>query len=193
MTYFSPVNFELDTTESDMALTNLGGGNFAPNVVAGTVSSTTEVEAPARVHIDFQTGVAADTLVFGSIKYVMWDGVELRPEELDANTGAALLEYSNNTITYNVGVGRRINEQLSGSFSIGYEASTDEPVSALGPSDGVLSFAVGASYALNDMITLAGGASYILPGDAETDSGFSTAEYTDNSAIALGARIGVSF
>ncbi|MEL6582775.1 MAG: outer membrane protein transport protein [Pseudomonadota bacterium] len=192
LTYFSPVEFDLDTTESNLDITVVGT-NPLPNVGAGTVKSTTDVEAPARIHLDFQTGVAPDTLVFGSVKYVFWDGVELRPEELDANTNAALLEYSNDVITYNLGVGRRLSDNLSGSLSVGYEASEGDPVSALGPTDGVLSFSAGAEYAISDRISVAGGASYILPGDAETDSGFSTAEYNDNSAIALGARLGVSF
>ncbi|MDB9944045.1 hypothetical protein OAD19_03400 [Octadecabacter sp.] len=61
---------------------------------------------PASWNLEFQTGVAEDTLVFGSIRYAEWDGFNLT-----ANTK----EYANfegNTMSYSVGVGRHLNDSF---------------------------------------------------------------------------------
>ena len=49
--------------------------------VGGGVVSTapTEIETPESVNLDFQTGIAADTLLFGGIRWVNWTDFEISP------------------------------------------------------------------------------------------------------------------
>ncbi|MGB0498828.1 MAG: OmpP1/FadL family transporter, partial [Rubricella sp.] len=92
-TYYSEVDFELETAE-----------NFAPGG-----SPDTPVTGPQRVHLDFQSGIAADTLLFGSIRWVDWGVVTLQPSV----PPSPLLEYDEAVVTYTLGVGRRVTENFS--------------------------------------------------------------------------------
>ncbi|MGB0498390.1 MAG: hypothetical protein ACPGID_08625, partial [Rubricella sp.] len=72
-------------------------------------------------------------------------------------------------------------------------ASGDDDISALGPTDGFISYTLSGSYQISPEAELSGGISYILPGDADVASGGATADFDDNSVIALGLRLGISF
>ncbi|MEL7215396.1 MAG: hypothetical protein AAGJ96_05610 [Pseudomonadota bacterium] len=178
LTYQTGVDIDLDTTESGP----LGSG-----------TSTTTAETPPRILLDFQTGIAEGTLLFGSIQHVAWDGFRVSPNLLFTNGGGRhLVDLKSDAITYRLGLGRRINEQLSLASTVTYEASSGNEVSALAATDGTLQLGVGGTYRVSDMIEVAGGVSYIMPGDATVDTG-SGAEFKDNSAIALGGRVGIYF
>ena len=175
LTYSSEIDHDLDTTE------NLFG------------TSTTRVTAPQSVNLDFQTGIAADTLLFGSVRWVNWDGFNVTPSGLFGATGSSLVEYEENTITYNLGVGRRFSERWSAAVSVGFEAGNADTVSALGPTDGFLSVGAGATYTMQNGTEITGGLRYILPGDATVASGGGTAEFENNSAIGAGLQIAFKF
>ena len=79
LTYSSEITFDLDSSEDFPApLAGFSDGN-----------STTEVVLPQSLNLDFQTGVAKGTLLFGQIRWVNWDGFEVRPEALDTVAGVA--------------------------------------------------------------------------------------------------------
>jgi len=156
--------------------------NLALDGTAGDLSTT----LPESVNIDFQTGIAADTLLFGSIRWVAWDGFALN----DSAVGD-ILSYDDDVVTYNVGVGRRINDQLSASFSVGYEGSTGDPTGNLGPTDGFISYQLGGAYDLGNGIEVSGGLRYVDLGDATTEG--INAEFEDNSVIAVGLKVAYSF
>ena len=141
---------------------------------------------PESVNLDFQTGIAADTLLFGSVRWVAWDGFALT----DSIAGD-ILSYDDDVVTYNIGVGRRINEQLSASVSIGYEESTGEITGNLGPTDGFLSVQLGAAYLLDNGVEVSAGVRYADLGDATTS--IIGAEFEDNSAIGIGMKVAYNF
>ena len=72
-------------------------------------------------------------------------------------------------MTYNVGIGRRLSDQLSASFSIGYEAATGEPGGNLGPTDGYISYQIGAAYTMDNGVEISGGVRYVDVGDTITE------------------------
>ena len=161
------------------------------HTLAGTETSpfpggpTTDFDntTPQSVNFDFQTGIAADTLAFASVRWVEWSEYDITPARYP---GGSLVDYSNDVYTYTVGVGRRFSDVFSGSFTIGYEESTGEPAPNLGPTDGYISYAIGGEYKMNDNTKLRGGIRYVDIGDATTDAGIN---FEDNSAIAVGASV----
>lgn len=174
LTYSSEIEHGLPTTET------IGG------------SSTTTVTSPQSVNLDFQTGIAADTLLFGSVRWVNWDGFAIAPAGLGAaSPGSTLVSYDNNGVTYNLGVGRRFNSQWSGAVTVGYEESQGGTVSALGPTDGFLSIGFGATYTMPTGTEITGGFRYIMPGDATVQSGGGTADFKDSSAIGVGFKVAI--
>ena len=173
LTYQSERNHDLDGTES-----------FSAVGPAGTNTFTTTL--PQTVTLDFQSGVAADTLVFGSLKWTDWSEFDIIPVAL----GSALVEYEDDVYALNLGVGRRFNETWSGAITIGYETGTGQPTGNLGPTEGQKSIGVGVTYAQGPM-EITTGVRYVDLGDATTTT--IGAEFEDNSAIGVGVRVGYSF
>jgi long-chain fatty acid transport protein len=151
-------------------------------------TSSTDVELPKSVTLDFQSGVAADTLVFGSVRWVDWTATTL----IGPNAGAAnpLTEHDNDSITYNLGVGRKFSDKFSGAVSLGYEKSNGGIAGNLSPTDGYKSIQIGGTYTHANM-KISGGVRYVDIGDAVALSGASN--FNGNSAIGVGLKVGFTF
>lgn len=167
LTYSSEIDLELDGTNGDLTTT-----------------------LPESFNLDFQTGIAADTLLFGSVRYVAWDGFSL--DDDNPLSGGSILSYDDDVYTLNIGVGRRFTDAFAASFSIGYEVSTGDPTGQLGPTDGYISYQIGGAYTLDNGVELSGGVRYINIGDAATEAPVSGV-FNDNDAIAVGLKVGYSF
>lgn len=174
LTYNSAITHDFSITE--------GGAPSLP------MTTTT----PESINFDFQTGIAADTLLMASVRWADWSAFDISPFGYGlANGGASLVDYDEATISYSVGVGRRINDQLSGSISVGYEKAGGEPVGNLGPTDGNTSVALGVKYQINDSTALSGGLRHIWIGDAIT-SGIGSS-FEGNTGWAAGFKLSTSF
>ncbi|WP_225029240.1 outer membrane protein transport protein [Xinfangfangia pollutisoli] len=185
ITYFSKVTHDLDTTETFS--TALG-----PIPAGVPLTSTTSVDTPQAVNLDFQSGVAQNTLVFGSIRWVDWSSFLIDPQYFTGATGSGLVELEDTT-TYTLGVGRKFNDNWSGSVFVTYEPEGDPLVSPLAPTNGYKGIGLAAVYTQDNMkITM--GARYLDLGDASAaTSDTARAEMTGNSAVALGIKVGFSF
>ncbi|MCT4553594.1 MAG: outer membrane protein transport protein [Pelagimonas sp.] len=176
LTWESSITHKFDTTENLAAL-------------GIPADSETEVEMPQSVALDFQTGVAAGTLVFGGIKWTEWSKWEVRTPGYESVTGDAITGFDNDVMTYRLGVGRQFNEKLSGFAQVTYEASHGDPVSRLAPTDGRLSIGLGGQYT-EGKHKLRAGIEYVSLGDAEDASGV---QFEGNSAIGVGISYTASF
>lgn len=152
----------------------------------GVFNSAFDLTIPQSVNLEFQTGIAADTLLFGSIRWVDWSVFDITPPVF----GAPLVDYTEDVITYNLGIGRRFNENWSGAVTLGYEDHKGIPVGNLGPTDGSRSVGVGVTYTQGKM-KITGGVRYVDIGNATTST--IGARFADNSAWAAGLRVGYSF
>ncbi|MCP9482064.1 transporter [Shimia sp. CNT1-13L.2] len=159
-------------------------------VLAGPSTHSANIETPQSLNLDFQTGVAANTLVFGSIRWVDWSNFALTsPNYPGGSPAGTLVSYDDDAITYTLGVGRKFSERFSGAIQVSYEESQGGTVSDLGPSDGFLSVGIGGTYTSgNTQFSL--GVSYIDIGDAITDNG---GVFTGNDAWAAGFQITYHF
>ncbi|MDO6589565.1 MULTISPECIES: OmpP1/FadL family transporter [Rhodobacterales] len=154
------------------------------------LESTTDIEIPQTVTLDFQSGVAEDTLVFGSIRWSEWSVWEVRPAFFElASGGDRVTGIDDDVITYRLGVGRRINDDLSIFGRVTYEAGNGAEASRLSPTDGSTSIGIGGSYTMNG-VKFTGGIEYAMLGDATDASGV---EFEDNSAVGFGLSIGYAF
>lgn len=171
------------------------GFNSTENI--SPVPTSFDTEVPQSLNLEFQTGVAADTLLFGSVRWVDWDAFDITPPALLMASGASLVDYENDTITYSLGLGRKFTDQWSGAFILGYEPSNGGFSSNLGPTDGFTSVGLAATYTHKNM-KITGGARYIWIGDADTTTlsippGTTLGEFTDNSGVAFGLKVGYTF
>ena len=173
LTYMSKMRHDLPTTEN------------------GVASTDTRVETPESLNLEFQTGVAKDTLVFGSIRYARHSDTLVRPAGL---LGTSLTDIEDST-DYEIGVGRRFNDQWSGSVTLGYQRENgDDLVSPLAPTDGAKYVSLGAKYQVSERMDVSGGVRYTKLGDARAATrGVGQASFTDNSAVSVGIKIGYNF
>ena len=182
LTYASEITHDFASTE-----------NGSPTAFSTTI--------PQSLTLEGQTGVAADTLVFGSVRWVDWSEFDITPPGFAfATGGSSLVDYDNDTITYTLGVGRRFSEEWSGAVLASYEAAQGGFSGNLGPTDGSTSLGVAVTRAIDNYeITL--GARYVWIGDAETETpsalpyppGTTLGDFDDNSGLAVGLKVGYQF
>lgn len=188
LTYHSAIKHEHDTKET------IGGVPIGP-------ISTTEVSTPQSVNLDVQSGIAPGWLAFGQIRWVDWSEYDIDPLVLTKATnggvfvkGGGLVDLSDST-TYTLGIGHKFNDQWSGAASVSYEEKGDPLVSPLAPTNGRLGLTLAAVYTTgNTKITT--GINYTKLGDAQPETGtpdVARANFTGNSALGVGVRVGFSF
>lgn len=167
--------------------------NFNSNeVFLGTPlaqSAKTEITLPQAVTLDFQSGVAADTLVFGSIRWSEWSAYDVRPPLFLGATGQSVATILDDIWAFNIGVGRRLNEQFSVFARVGYEDRNKSVVSRLAPTDGRRSIGVGGSYTAGNA-TWTGALEYIDIGDARDSAG---TQFSGGDALAAGVTVSFGF
>lgn len=180
LTYWSEIDHGFDTTEF--------GGLVIPGAFDG--NTRTDITTPQSASLEFQSGVAPDTLVFGSVRWVNWADFEIAPPAYVLATGGrALVDYEEDWWTYTLGLGRRFNDSWSGTVSLTYEPESDTELTTLGPYDGRKSATAALVYT-RDAFSITGGVTYGLLGD--TDNVLAT-DYNDGSVLGAGLRVGWSF
>ena len=181
LTYFSKIEHDTEATEY--------------TALTGTTTSPTSFETPQAVNLDLQTGIAEDTLLFGSVRWVNWSDFTLTPPVYTNLIGLPILYYNGDYTTYTIGVGRKFNDNWSGSIALSYEPSNGGYTTNLGPHDGLFGVLVGVKYT-QDRWSVSGGVNFSWIGDAESvvsRTPFETSSFTDNTAIGAGIRIGYNF
>ena len=186
LTYNSAIEHDFDTTEA----------------ISGTVVSTgttTTVETPESWNLDLQTGIAPDTLAFATIRYAAYEDTKVQPAFFAANTlpGTSLTNIDDN-YQVQVGVGRKFSDMFAAQVAVGFEPEGDDRISPLDPTDGKRWISLGGSYNM-ETVTLSGGIRYTMLGDANPEtrnpdgSISDRAEFSDNSAVAIGMSVAYRF
>lgn len=187
LTYHSAIEHENSTVESGTAFIPTGA-NSGNSVAFTNARSTTNTEFPDAINLDFQTGIAADTLIFGRIRWTDYSEFALAPAQYGAITGGqALSSYEDDAWSYQIGVGRRLNDNFSMAFSVSYEATGPSGDStALSPANGRIGYTLGGTYTRENM-KITAGISYTDLGDAVSPQ---LGSFRDNDALALGIKVG---
>lgn len=182
LSYYSKISYDLSTSESIDSL-------------PVPIRDTTEVETPQSVQLDFQTGVAPKTLVFGYVRWVDWSEFSIAPQlygqAIEGLIGVPrpLVDYADDWWTYNLGVGRQLTETLAGSLSITWEPSVGGEMTSLGPYDGRTTATAALSYDYGQW-NFTGGLSYGVLGDTHN---LLQTDFDDGSVWGAGLRVGYSF
>jgi long-subunit fatty acid transport protein len=186
LTYQSRIGYDLDTAETVIPF-----GTTTPI----TQDTETDVDTPQSVQLDFQTGVAEKTLVFGYIRWVDWSEFSISPPVYEQATEAflgaprPLVDYADDWWTYNLGIGRQLTDALAGSLSITYEPDVGGEMTSLGPYDGRTTGTAALSYD-HGQFNITGGVTYGVLGDTfnllQTD-------YNDGTVWGAGLRVGYTF
>lgn len=178
LTYFSEVEHKLATSEFL--------GSAQPD-------STTVFNTPQAMNLDFQTGILRNMLLlFGGVRWVDWSAFEISPTVYTEVFSRPLIDYVNDTFSYTLGVGRKLNKKWSASVALSYEKHQDVFFTNLGPSDGRRGLTLGVRYRKDNMM-ISGGINYTKIGNTKTvvnRAPLITSSFTDNSAIGAGIKVG---
>lgn len=222
-TYRSEVDHDANITERlplvENGLANLPSA-YIPTAYQGLVNGIvaaadnapgkTTITTPQSVNLDLQTGIMANTVAFAQIRWVDWSNFSLQPVRFGAvskvagplvgqNNGFNLVEYSDDQISVNAGVGRKLNDQWSGSVSVGWDSGAGNPVSVLGPTEGYWNVGLGAQFSPAPNYFVQAGVKYFWLGDAKGQTGSQGGtdayygEFDDNTALAYGLKLGYRF
>lgn len=167
-------------------MTGVEGIAAGPN--AGVRTKSFDVKFPESWNLEFQSGVAADTLVFGSIRYAEWAGFNMTTGGVG---GAQYVSFNNNSLTYSLGLGRRFNENWSGAVTLGYEkAASAATTTPLAPTAGNRTIGLGATYTQGNT-TVTGGVTF---GKMEAQT-FNAGPlvWNNNSVVGAGIKLGFRF
>lgn len=188
LTYNSAITTDFTATEASPA-----------DGVPTTLTEFT-TEFPQSVNLEFQTGVAKDTLVFGSVRWVDWSEFQIAPTIYVAGVGEPLVSYDDDRITYTLGVGRRFSDRWSGAITASHEPQNGGFAGNLGPRDGLTSLGLAATYTTGK-VEITGALRYFWIGDAKTQpppalgapAGTTFGRFKDNEALAVGLKIAYRF
>ncbi|MGY4401836.1 hypothetical protein [Bradyrhizobium sp. USDA 3315] len=175
VTYGSPISFQLDTHENILA------------------SSTANVTMPQSVNVDFQVGVAKDTLLYGTARWANYDGWSIAPGGLLAVAGVPLASKDYDIWNFKAGLGRKLNETWSVAVQTTYEPAINKPLGPLNPYDGYVSLGGGVTYTTASGSRITVGAEYAWLGDVKVVSGGGSAAFNGNSAAAVAVKLAVPY
>jgi long-subunit fatty acid transport protein len=184
--------FERPDIALRVALTYSSELDFSHRTQAGlggaplTSVANTDYTMPQSVNLEFQTGVAKDTLVFGSVRWAEWTATTINTVGYPV---PPLIANRKDPVSWTLGVGRKFTDRFSGALILGYEGSAGGLSRNLSPNDGYRSITLGGSYMITDNAKISGAISYIDIGNATTTIG----QFDGNSAIGAGLKISYSF
>lgn len=153
-----------------------------------------DVTIPQAATLHFQTGVAANTLVFGSARWREWTEFQIAPADFGIAAvgapGPAIAFGTSDIWTFELGVGRKFTENWSGAFSIGYEEDQNDVVGNLQGFDGYVSYGLAVKYE-TEAYEFTTGIRYIDFGDTITTT--IGGNFSGNDAVAVGMKLGLRF
>ena len=172
---------------------------FDPSVIAepsGVNKGPGQIKTPEVLMLEFQSGVAANTLVFGSIRQAKWENAQVK---MSAVYGNAQLSDFDNSTTYTLGVGRKFSDSFSASLSASMDTGDGDDASLLAPTGGSAAISLGGKYPLNNGMAISGGVSHRVYdsatwyGRGAVLGGGDDVTFGDNSVTTLGMKLSVSF
>lgn len=181
LTYNSTIDLDFNGVETPI-IPPTGAPAGAPTPTEFTV------EFPDSINLEVQSGIAEDTLAFGSIRHVFFDGFSL------ATPTGQFVNFTSDSTTVVLGVGRRFSEQWSGQVSYTYRSEGTIPSdTALSPTTGLNAITVGARFD-QPAYSISGGVTYGIPGDQIVENAIAGPQnFDDNEVVAVGLRVGFRF
>lgn len=153
-----------------------------------------QVEIPQAFTLHAQSGIAADTLLFGSVRWREWSKFRVQPADFFSlvpgvgPVNTAIASGTSDIWTYELGIGHKFNENWSGAAAIGYEKDLGDTVGNFSGTDGYVSYSMAVSYETDDW-KVTTGVRYIDVSDADS----SVTSFSGNDAMSAGVKVAYKF
>ncbi|WP_010111115.1 OmpP1/FadL family transporter [Acinetobacter sp. P8-3-8] len=190
LTYRSEVKHKT-TIQEDVPLADI--------VFAGDYSHSNKgkITTPESINLNLQTGLNQTTALYAKVRYVPWGDFAYYPPILKASTSVALgkglplVDYSEDQISVELGLGKRLSPNLALSVSGLWDSGAGDPAPTLGPVDGYWGVGLAAKYNLNQNLAFSLGGRYMWFGDAkgELSSRQVAGDFKDNTGYIVGMKL----
>lgn len=157
------------------------------------------VTTPESYNLNLQVGLNKTTVLFAKTRFVPWSNFEYRPAILNDATqialggdkGLALVDYSKDQIAAEIGLGKKMNTDLTVSTSLLWDSGAGNPVTVLGPVEGYWGVGLGAKYNLTSQVAFSLGGRYLWFGDAEgkVSDGRVVGSFENNTGYMVGVKL----
>lgn len=190
LTYRSEIDHSVTASEF-MPLAALVGANPQQD-------TRMEVTTPESVNFDFQTGINPTTLATAKVRWVPWSDFAITPPLYNSTTtnkdylqGLNLVDYDDDQWQVELGLAKRVADNLAVSGTVGWDSGAGNPVTSLGPIEGYYSVGLGAKYDITKNWAVSAGGKYLMFGDAkgQIPSGDIVSKFEDNDGFALGVKL----
>lgn len=189
LTYRSEIDHSVTASEF-MPLAALTGANPQQD-------TRMEVTTPESVNFDFQTGINPTTLATAKVRWVPWSDFAITPPLYNEATkarfpkGLDLVSYDDDQWQVELGLAKRVADNLAVSGTVGWDSGAGNPVTSLGPIEGYYSVGLGAKYDITKNWAVSAGGKYLMFGDAkgQIPSGDIVSKFEDNDGFALGVKL----
>ena len=153
----------------------------------GVLSSTTDITTPQSVNLEFQAGINPKTMLFGSVLWADWSKFKVQPATFPGPE--ALFATAHDSITYTLGVERKVSDKLALELALSYEKGYSNDPNPLSPYSGFVGVGVGATYSLSENTEISGNINYLALGDVFGPAG----SFTNNHSSSIGIKISHTF
>ena len=173
---------DLGTEPTDTAFANAQG-------LMTTGANTTTLSLPDTFAFNFQTGIAADTLLTASYRKAAWG-----KSQINVAAPVAIETEFADSEAYSVGIGRKFTDSLSGSITYSKEeGSSSTSTSLFTVSNGSEAISIGLRYAKDNMNVSAGISRRNVGDVTVTDPNAGQMQYTGNTVTSMGVKIAFAF
>lgn len=192
LTYRSEIDHSMDVGET-LPLAALTGAS--PSQI-----NKMEVTTPESVNFDFQTGINPTNLATAKVRWVPWSDFAVTPPLYNDATvksgdygpnGLNLIDYDDDQWMVELGLAKRVADNLAVSGTVGWDSGAGNPVTSLGPVEGYYSVGLGAKYDMTKNWSISAGGKYLWIGDAKgvIPNGDQVSTFEDNNGFALGVKL----
>ena len=182
--YMAGLSYEVPAIALKVLLTQAPGIDID---VPATVVGSGTVSQPTFTTLEFETGIAEDTLLYGSIHQGEHASAQVKLK------GVGAISSFEDGEKYNIGIGRKFNDKLSGSLSYTTEEGTSATgTSLLSPTNGTDTYSLGLNYS-TETVDISFGYAMSVYGDKAVTTLIGgnpfTGNFKNNDASTVGLRI----
>ncbi len=105
--------------------------------------------------------------------------------------GLSLIDYDDDQWMVELGLAKRVADNLAVSGTVGWDSGAGNPVTSLGPVEGYYSVGLGAKYDMTKNWSISAGGKYLWLGDAKGNipNGDKVSTFEHNDGFALGVKL----
>ena len=182
--YVAGLSYEVPAIALKVLLTQAPGIDIE---VPTTVVGSGTVSQPTFTTLEFETGIAENTLLYGSIHQGEHASAQVKLK------GVGAISSFEDGEKYNIGIGRKFNDKLSGSLSYTTEEGTSATgTSLLSPTNGTDTYSLGLNYS-TETVDISFGYAMSVYGDKAVTTLIGgnpvTGNFKNNDASTVGLRI----